>query len=202
MYFRNGINHIIYIICAVSEPVPYQVEKGRRTSVLSFLSFPSILEKTLPPLLNFKMYCKVECTRRIGSMRIEKCSLTSNCITTSELGWVFKLRVPKEKEGEGFERDDAGIYILLVKKNSFSRNWSLSLFPSSLVFDARRWGLSSRLLVFLSSYERLSSITLFWLLKTISLSAIVVADQGGKRHALVDYICCSCDYCVGGCDSC
>ena len=150
MYFRNGINHIIYIICAVSEPVLYQVEKGRRTNAyfLSFLSFPSILEKTLPPLLNFKMYCKVECTRRIGSMRIEKCSLRSSCITTSELGWVFKLRVPKEKEGEGFERDDAGIYILLVKKNSFSRNWSLSLFPSSLVFDARRWGLSSRLLVF------------------------------------------------------
>ena len=71
-----------------------------------------------------------------------------------------KLRVPEEKEGEGFERDDAGIYILLVKKTAFLViGLSLSLFPclrrSSLRF------IFTSLSFFLSSYERLSSITLF-----------------------------------------
>ena len=86
MYFRNGINHIIYIICAVSEPVPYQVEKNKRAFSFLFVIPVNSRKDPEPPLLNFKMYCKVECTRRIGSMRIEKCSLRSNCITTSELG--------------------------------------------------------------------------------------------------------------------
>ena len=112
-----------------------------------------------------------------------------------------KLRVPEEKEGEGFERDDAGIYILLVKKNSFSRNWSLS-FPlplsSTLVVEVYlhvSW-------VFLSSYERLPSNHTLLIIENYIPFCYCCCWSRGKRHALVDYICCSCDYCVGGCDSC
>jgi len=67
MYFRNGINHIIYIICAVSESVPYQVEKGGGTSAHFFPLFVTPVNSRKDPestLLNFQMYCKVACTRR------------------------------------------------------------------------------------------------------------------------------------------
>jgi len=67
------------------------------------------------------MYCKVG-RGQPGSTRIEKWSLRSNCITTVELGWVFKLRVPEEKEGEGLS-ETTPVYKRSVKKNSFSRSW-------------------------------------------------------------------------------
>ena len=54
MYFRNGINHIIYIICAVSEPVPYQVEKNKRAFSFLFVIPVNSRKDPEPPLLNFK----------------------------------------------------------------------------------------------------------------------------------------------------